>query len=79
MTIAPETERSKTRVARKVYRYRDAELARLMDPPLPPPPLELEDADGGEDVRLTVSGGRVKDDMKGKQGPALMKEGNQER
>jgi hypothetical protein len=41
MTIAPETARSKTRVARKVYKYRDAELARLTDPPPPPPPCPL--------------------------------------
>jgi len=37
MTIAPETESSKTRVARKVYRYRDAELARLVELPESPP------------------------------------------
>jgi len=75
MTIAPETERSKTRVARKVYRYKDAELARLMDPPPFPPPLGLEDV--GEDGEVDEGG--VKDAMKRKQGPALMKEGNQER
>jgi hypothetical protein len=81
MTIAPETERSKTRVARKVYRYRDAELARLMDPPPPSPPLklELEGRDDGGSRTVTVGGVVVKDDMKGKQGAALMKEGNQER
>jgi len=49
-------------VARKVYRYKDAELARLV--PLPPAPVDAlavaaPNDDGGE----TVTGGTDEDDM----------------
>jgi len=65
-TIAPETESSKTRVARKVYRYRDAELARFELLEGPPPPLPP----GGPDEGVGV--GAASDDMtRKKKGPAL--------
>jgi len=60
--MAPDTERSKTRVARKVYRYKDAELARLVPPPPPPGDalaVGAPNVDGGE----TVTGGTNEDDM----------------
>lgn len=58
--MAPETERSKTRVARKVYRYRDAELVRLefglLGPPPPPsPPPELVGGATGGPVKVGVN------------------------
>lgn len=56
MTIAAETERSKTRVARKVYRYRAAELLEVRLDPFPCPPGVGVGVGVDEDWRSTVSG-----------------------
>jgi len=63
--ISPETESSKMRVARKVYRYRAPELVRL-DPTPPPPSPPPEDDVGttdGEDTTELALGSTGSDDV----------------